>query len=94
MFFSPQVSRECFPLTGNISTGCHVGTPCSRDNVYFKWYNIPADGKLVWNIPWTYQTSGMSKPRVFNTLIHNCRNIGNKRSTMSKNGITVERSIP
>jgi hypothetical protein len=82
--------------SGNIYQGCRVGANVNGgDLVGFKWYNIPGDGSYIWHaIPWTYQTGTMNLPKIFTTLIQDMRNIGNQKSTVSKNGVTAERIMP
>jgi hypothetical protein len=77
---------------GSLDDGCRVGTRNYYDKVGFKCQNISGDGYFIWNIPWTYQV-GVMPPKVFTTLTQEMRNIGDKLSTASKNGITVERTI-
>ncbi len=76
--------------SGNLSTGCYV----TDDNAGFEMnYNRPGDGIWIWDIPWFYQV-GTYESKVFTTIRQDMRNIGDKKSTVSKNGITVERTIP
>jgi len=81
--------------SGNILEGSRVA---GLDEVGFTAPNIPGHGKFTWNIPWSYQTKNMQNanilPKEFLTMIQECENIGNKLSTVSKNGITVSRTIP
>jgi len=89
---------------GDVNLGCRIGSPSSADpnhlpgdidTASFVRDNAPGDGVLIWDIPWTYQTTSMQKPKVFITAMRQeMRNIGDKKSTVSKNGITVERTIP
>jgi hypothetical protein len=78
---------------GNISTGCRIGGINSLDEVGFKSWYISGNGNFVWDIPWSYQTSTMNSPKVFLNMLQQMRNIGDELSTVSKNGITVERTI-
>ena len=75
---------------GNINTGSYL----AEDNVYSGGSTQNGAGTAIWNIPWTYKTTAMTKPKQFATYEHRAENIGNKLTTMSKGGITVSRTIP
>jgi len=89
---------------GDINLGCRIGGPSLEDperlpgtidTACFIRDSTPGDGKLIWDIPWTYHVKNSPDRMSFMPKMRQeMKNIGDKKSSVSKNGITVERTIP
>jgi hypothetical protein len=78
---------------GNMANGCRVGVIGNVDQVGFYSYLPGGDGLKIWDIPWSYKTATMTDRKVFLTIRQRMENIGDKKSVVTKNGITVTRTI-
>ncbi|MDR2437978.1 MAG: hypothetical protein LBE12_01235 [Planctomycetaceae bacterium] len=80
---------------GNILTGCRIGGSDVYDHAIFMCPFL-GNGERIWDIPWSYKTSSMIQRKVFvQKMPQVMKNIGDKTSTISKNGIAPPpRTIP
>ena len=79
------------PVNSNIILGGWL----NFDKAGFLIPYVPGDWELVWLLPWSYKTEKMPSAKIFiDADRQQMRNIGNKFSDVSKQGLSVERTLP